>query len=115
MMPAWLWRMVSRTPTTPDETPAPAARPHPRRKAGAYHALYEYLENRYADTVVLTLEQIEALLGFALPAPARSDQGWWTDAGVDASDSRSSDAWTLAHRTARPNLTAQTVAFERVG
>lgn len=113
MIPTWLRRGASRPPTTHDDTPAPAARPHPRRKAGAYHALYEYLENRYADTVVLTLDQIEALVGFALPAPARSNQAWWTDVSADPNESRSSDAWTLAHRTARPNLMAQTVSFER--
>lgn len=41
-------------------------------------ALYTYLEHRYASVVVLTLEQIDALLGFALPAPARTERNWWT-------------------------------------
>ena len=36
-----------------------------------YKALYEYLDNRYANTVVLTFAQIEDLLGFTLPDPAR--------------------------------------------
>ena len=37
-----------------------------------YRALYAYLEHRYASVVGLTFEQIEALLGFALPTPART-------------------------------------------
>ena len=45
---------------------------------GIYGPLYQYLEHRYADTVVLTFEQMEDLLGFALPAPARTDSAWWT-------------------------------------
>jgi hypothetical protein len=35
-----------------------------------YRPLYTYLEHRYASVVVLTIEQIEALLGFDLPGPA---------------------------------------------
>jgi hypothetical protein len=61
---------------------------------------------------VLTFEQVEALLGFALPEAAWSEQGWWTSAA--ASVDRHSDAWTVARRTATPNLSARTVTFERV-
>jgi hypothetical protein len=81
--------------------------------SGKYRFLYKYLDERYADTVVLTFRQIEDLLGFALPAPARTDPAWWTTAAGDA-ESRCSDAWTLAHRTAKPNLVAQHVVFERM-
>ena len=37
-----------------------------------YRVLYTYLEHRYASVVVLTFDQIEALLGLALPTPART-------------------------------------------
>ena len=79
------------------------------------NSLYEYLENRYADVVVLTFSQIEDLLGFALPDLARSQNDWWTRAGEQTEKSPCSDAWVLAGRTAAPNLTARTVAFERFG
>jgi hypothetical protein len=73
--------------------------------------LNKYLENRYADTVVLTFRQIEDLLGFPLPALARTHREWWT---ADAStEPRYSNAWILAGMTARPNLLAQNVVFER--
>lgn len=82
--------------------------------SGKYRFLYKYLDERYADTVVLTFGQIEDLLGFALPAPARTDPAWWTKAAEDAVEPRCSDAWRLAHRTAKPNLLAQHVVFERI-
>jgi hypothetical protein len=55
---------------------------------------------------------MEALLGFALPEAARMERDWWTDAALRAS--RHSDAWTVASRTATPNLSARTVTFERL-
>lgn len=84
-----------------------------RVMSGAYLLLYKYLQNRYADTVVLTFGQIESLLGCTLPAQARLNQQWWTNAEVTAAESNYSDSWILASRIATPNLLAQTVAFER--
>jgi hypothetical protein len=108
----WLKRRAPARPTEPIAV-APLAR-LPGRKAGRYQQLYEYLENRYADRVVLTFQQVEDLLGFTLPDLARRDQGWWTPADVNNAESGYSDAWRLASRTALPNLRAQTVAFERI-
>ena len=80
---------------------------------GKYASLHDYLANRYADNVVLTFAQLEDLLGSALPDSARVQQEWWTSTHRDAGKSSCSDAWILAGRTARPNLLARTVAFER--
>jgi hypothetical protein len=82
--------------------------PHVPRE---YRALYTYLERRYASVVVLTFEQMEALLGFALPKPARTDLEWWSDL---VGTQRQSAAWTEAGRTATPNLGAGTITFERL-
>ncbi|MGH9347465.1 MAG: DUF7662 domain-containing protein [Vicinamibacterales bacterium] len=82
--------------------------------SGKYRFLHKYLEGRYADRVVLTFRQIEDLLGFALPDPARTDPAWWTIAAGSGAESGFSDAWTLASRTASPNLLARTVVFERI-
>jgi hypothetical protein len=81
------------------------------RVPAEYLSLYTYLEHRYASVVVLTFEQIEALLGSALPAPARTERDWWTGGAVHLQ--RQSAAWTGAGRTATPNLPARTVTFER--
>jgi hypothetical protein len=82
--------------------------------AGTYRFLHEYLDHRYADTVVLTFGQMEDLLGFALPPPARLDAAWWTNAAGEGAAHHYSEAWKLAHRTARPNLPAGNVVFERI-
>ena len=80
------------------------------RVSADYVPLYTYLEHRYASSVVLTFEQMEALLGFALPASAFIDPGWWTDA---ADTQRHSAAWIGTGRSATPNLSARIVTFER--
>lgn len=91
-----------------------ATKCHSQHYAGKHRSLYEYLEKRYANTVVLTFGQLEDLLGVSLPDLARTDPEWWTTAGLSSAEVRCSDAWTMASRTARPNLMAQTVAFERI-
>ena len=78
-----------------------------------YEALYQYLENRYANRVALTFAQIEDLLGFTLPDSARVDQDWWANNDPKDTAPPHSRSWTLASRTATPNLQAQAVVFER--
>ena len=56
-------------------TIAPRSPARPRVREG-YLPLYTYLEHRYASNVVLTFEQMESLLGFALPVVARQDPAW---------------------------------------
>ncbi len=103
--------MRRREPVThrPSETDAPAQ----RVVSGKYVFLYQYLRDRYADTVVLTFGQIESLLGCALPDQARRNQQWWTNTAVPAAGANCCDSWILARRIATPNLLAQTVAFVR--
>ena len=76
-----------------------------------YASLYTYLEHRYASVVVLTFEQMEALLGFALPVSACTERDWWSVAAVHPP--RHSAAWVEAGRTATPNFSTRTVTFER--
>ena len=108
----WISRWTGQRVSAPEVPHAPeASAPSRRRMSGEYAALHKYLENRYAQTVVLTFQQIEALLGFPLPPMARADAGWWTAPATP--DGRYQDAWKLADRTAAPNLMARTVIFER--
>ena len=107
----WLPRRRS-IPGDPRETHTEMP-PQGRVMSGKYLLLYKYLENRYANTVVLTFAQIEDLLGFALPDQARLHREWWTDRETSAAGPNYSDSWILARRTATPNLLAQTVIFER--
>lgn len=110
----WLKRRVS-TPIHVREADVDTAEPYGRAMSGKFLPLFKYLEERYAQTVVLTLGEIEDLLGFSLPDQARLSEDWWTDrAEARASEPNYSDAWTLARRTATPNLRAHTVVFERL-
>ena len=84
--------------------------PVPKRRAAVL--METALPPVAASNVVLTFEQMEALLGCALPAPARAERDWWTSPVGDMDGH--SNAWTAARRTATPNLLARTVAFERL-
>lgn len=122
MMPTWMDRLLrvlpgSRTASWPADAARPAAETGPARPKRLtvpreYQSLHEYLDKRFATTVVLTFSQIEDLLGFALPDLARLRLDWW---GNDATSTGSapSRSWTQASRTATANLLAQTVVFER--
>ena len=104
------WRGA--TPVSEGPTPIFTRERHPPRVPAEYQSLHAYLEHRYASSVVLTFEQMEALLGFSLPTHACTQPDWWTGAAVPTS--RQSEAWTGAGRTATPNLSARTVTFERL-
>src|SRR4029434_6791138 len=90
---AWIGTRWRRPPPAPQPTPrmfpVEQSAPHVPRE---YRALYTYLERRYASVVVLTFEQMEALLGFALPIRARTEREWWTDSGD--TQQHHSAAWT---------------------
>ncbi len=80
---------------------------------GQSQLLYKYLRGRFADRVVLTFVEIEDVLGFALPAAARSERAWWNGDG-SGNRTAQADAWMLANRTAVVNLPAKHVLFERL-
>lgn len=103
------WRVA-----TPASERAPTGLPVPRRTPRVpleYQPLHNYLEHRYASIVVLTFEQMDTLLGFALPAAARTGREWWA---AEVGRSSYSDMWTDAGWSATPNLPARTVTFERL-
>ena len=78
-----------------------------------YEPLFRYLDKRYADSVVLTFDQIESLIGFPLSASARADLTWWSNDESPAWPLAQSRAWTRASRRATPNLGARIVRFDR--
>ena len=95
----------------------PTAQTPPKRSASAvpseYRPLHKYLDERFANTVVLTFSEIEDLLGIALPTPARLQPEWWANPDSDHTPSAQSHSWIQASRTAKANLAAKIVAFER--
>ena len=110
----WLlrrWRGEPHLPARQAVADSPV-RPRDPRVPAEYLPLYTYLEHRHASTIVLSFDQMEALMGRTLPASARTERDWWTGAVVPAD--RHSLAWTAALRKARPNLLARNVTFERL-
>ena len=79
---------VHKEPAADSDAPSPSR--HNYSRAGKYRSLYEYLEKRYADTVVLTFRQLEDLLGCSLPDLARTDPEWWTPAESTSAEVRCS-------------------------
>jgi len=51
------------------------------KQEGKYRPLYDHLSASQSDEVSLTLAEIEALLGDALPASAQATRGWWSNRG----------------------------------
>jgi hypothetical protein len=78
-----------------------------------YRPLQKYLDERYANTVVLLFSEIEDILGFPLPGPAWLPGDWWSTSEPDETPSEQSRSWTSAGRTAGVNLTAHKVTFTR--
>ena len=109
-----MFAWMKRQQPTPRSQPEPdAAIARRSQQAGRYLPLYVYLEKRFANTVVLTFAEIEDILGFTLPDLARQRAEWWTSPDQQDARPRFSDAWILSNRTARPNLFALTVVFDR--
>jgi hypothetical protein len=89
--------------------------PQPAQVPPAYRPLHKYLADRYAVVVVLTLDEIQDLLGFSLPDEARLQSDWWSDIRADGSSSPQSSAWISAQRSSVPSLLARKVTFRTVG
>jgi hypothetical protein len=62
----------------------------------------------------LSFADIEALLGFPLPDPARMAHEWWAGPAPPAGPSAQSGAWTRASRSAAVNVAARNVVFDRL-
>lgn len=77
-----------------------------------FRPLHKYLDERFANRVVLTLSEIEDVLGAALPEVAKLNDAWWLDEGDETH--QQSQTWRQAQRTAAPRLKAGTVTFERI-
>lgn len=77
--------------------------------AGKYEGLTARLVAESADKITLTFDEIENVLGFSLPASARTHQAWW------ANQSRAQSwAWEGAlYKTKDLDLKNQVVTFVR--
>lgn len=81
---------------------------------GYYDPLRDYLAGCGRDEVTLSFDQVEEILGRALPDSARKYDAWWANAG-DSPTTRHSHArsWCAAGYRARADRAAGRVAFYR--
>lgn len=78
-----------------------------------YHPLFVHLKQAGGDRVVLSLQEIEALLGTRLPPSAHSQRAWWSNRSKGAVQAR---AWMEAgYHVAGVDWENGTVTFERPG
>ena len=80
---------------------------------GKYHKLYTHLSNLGTQEWNTSFNEIEAILGFELPASARLHRPWWGNQSNGNGHSQSL-AWTLAGwETAHVNMDAETLLLRR--
>lgn len=76
---------------------------------GKYNPLTKYLENEAAAVEIMTFNQIEKLLGFALPRSADHHQAWWAN-----QPKGQSLAWLRAgYRSSAVSVDKQQLTFVR--
>jgi hypothetical protein len=75
-----------------------------------YSKLQAYLSASPIGTVVLSLTQVETILGTPLPSSARKYEMWWNNDDPSHSHCR---AWGAAGFDAHPDLGSGRVRFER--
>jgi DNA-binding transcriptional regulator YiaG len=81
------------------------------REAGKYQPLFKYLSECEQTEVTLTLEQIEAIIGYQLPTTAGAERAWWSNRAKGAFQS---SAWLEAsYRVEQIDLEARTVTFRK--
>ena len=74
----WSWLKRREWPARQErEATEHVVQPPERVVSGKYQLLHKYLEERFANTVVLTFAEVEDLIGSALPDQARSEPEWW--------------------------------------
>ena len=81
-------------------------------KAGSkYFPLYSYLQEQAGAPIVLTLTEIERLLGTTLPNSARVRAGWWSNRSSGATQAA---AWMGAgYHVVAVDLENETIRFDK--
>jgi hypothetical protein len=78
-----------------------------------YDPLCRFFGRATQKAVTMTFEQVEGILGSALPETARKREQWWANESTTATRHVQCKAWVGAGFHAHPNLTSQTVTFSK--
>jgi len=76
-----------------------------------YAPLTKYLLGQPAKAVAMTFTQLNTLLGFCVPAPARKYQSWWANETTENTRNRQCRSWLDANRKASADLKHGVVTF----
>lgn len=76
-------------------------------RGSKYEPLYNFLKSTDSNRLVMTLLEIEKVLGFSLPVSASKYMAWWDG----ASQHTQAYSWTRAGFKAKPNLNEKKVEF----
>jgi hypothetical protein len=77
-----------------------------------YHRLTEHLAARKQARVRMRFDEIEAVLGFALPKSARAHRPWWANTGHGHAQAK---GWLAAgYRSSDVDLKAEELLFQKL-
>jgi hypothetical protein len=79
-----------------------------RTRNGKYAALYDYLENADADTLHLTIDEVEEIIDAPLPDSAKKYDQYWR-----ASSQSHAKVWAELGWDATPDFDDMLVTFEK--
>ena len=82
-------------------------------KNSKYYPLYQYFQNNENDVVLLTVADVQAIIGGGLPASARSQRAWWSNRKTAVAQSA---AWIEAgYRVDKLELEKNLITFRKIG
>ena len=83
------------------------------KASSKYFPLYQYFKNNDDDVVLLTVADVQAIIGGGLPATARTQRAWWSNRKTAVSQS---GAWLDAgYRVDKLELEKNLITFRKIG
>lgn len=83
------------------------------KESSKYYPLYQYFQQSTEDIILLTVADVQSILGGRLPAPARTQRAWWSNRRTANAQSA---AWLEAgYRVDELNLESGRVLFRKEG
>jgi Swt1-like HEPN len=81
--------------------------------SGKYRPLHAHLMRARTNELTMTFEEIENVLGIALPPSAYNHQAWWSNEDPTKTVLRGKRSWLLAGFKAYPDMRLRRVTFRR--
>jgi len=83
------------------------------KEGSKYYPLYLYFKRSDEDVVILTIADVQSIIGGGLPASARSQRAWWSNRKTAVAQSA---AWVEAgYRVDKLELEKNLITFRKIG